>query len=63
MSYDMVMRLPIMERRLMIQKHNMEQDEINKAIDGNGSNTTTYGGESVNAFARLEQSNKANGGR
>lgn len=63
MSYDMVMKLPVMERRMMIQKHNMEQDEINKAIDGNSPNSATYGGEALNAFARLEQSNKANGSR
>ena len=30
MSYDMVMRLPIQERRSMIRKHNMEQDQSSR---------------------------------
>ena len=58
MSYDMVMKLPIQERRSMIRKHNMEQDaiemEYNKSTD---KNKRTYEGESINTFARIEQDN------
>lgn len=64
MSYDMIMRLPIQDRRMFIHKHNMEQDAINREIEGNkGDGTTrTYEGEAINTFARMEQSNKQKGG-
>lgn len=59
MSWDMIMKLPIQDRRSLIHKHNLEQEEINKEIDGNsGSNVRTYEGESINTFAKLEQDNK-----
>lgn len=58
MSYDMVMRLPIQERRSMIRKHNMEQDAIEREYaTGTEKNTRTYEGESINTFAMMEQSN------
>lgn len=56
MSWDMIMKLPIQERRAFIHKHNMEQDVIerehNNSIQGN---TRTYEGESLNTFAMMEQ--------
>ena len=59
MSWDMIMKLPIQDRRSLIHNHNLEQEEINKEIDGNsGSNVRTYEGESINTFAKLEQDNK-----
>lgn len=59
MSWDMIMRLPIQDRRSLISKHNREQDEINKEMEETtNSNTRTYGGETINAFAKLEQMNK-----
>ena len=58
MSWDMIMRLPIQDRRTLIHKHNLEQDAISKEMDeGTGSNVRTYEGEQLNAFAKLEQSN------
>ena len=33
MSYDMIMRMPIQDRRAMIHRHNVEQDSINKRIE------------------------------
>lgn len=63
----MIMKMPIQERRNFIHKHNIEQDAINREIDndGMGGNTRTYEGESINEFARMEQSNKSTqrGGR
>ena len=54
----MIMRLPIQDRRSLIHKHNLEQEEINKDIEGNtNSNVRTYEGESINTFAQLEQLN------
>ena len=58
MSWDMIMRLPIQDRRSLIQKHNIEQEEISKEMEGeSNSNVRTYEGESINAFAKLEQLN------
>ena len=62
MSWDMIMRLPIQDRRALIHKHNMEQDAINRDYESNGKgNMRTYEGESINTFARMEQSNLKRG--
>ena len=65
MSWDMIMKLPIQDRRTLIYKHNLEQDMINsdyeKRENGN-SNNRYYEGESINTFARMEQSNMRKGG-
>lgn len=63
MSWDMIMKLPIQDRRTLIQKHNREQDAINNEIEGNtSSNIRTYEGEMINTFAKMEQSNMRKGG-
>lgn len=55
MSYDMIMKLPIQDRRALIQKHNIEQDAIAREFDKTSGNVRTYEGESLNTFARMEQ--------
>lgn len=55
MSYDMIMKLPIQDRRAFIYKHNMEQDAISREFDKTQGNVRTYEGESLNTFARMEQ--------
>ena len=63
MSWDMIMRLPIQDRRALIHKHNLEQEAINAEIDGRSSeNNRTYEGEMINTFAKMEQSNMRKGG-
>lgn len=66
MSWDMVMKLPIQDRRTLIHKHNMEQDEINReyeAATGEGGLTSRYyEGEAINTFAQMEQNNMRRGG-
>lgn len=63
MSWDMIMKLPIQDRRALIQKHNREQEAINNELEGNNSpNNRTYEGEMINTFAKMEQSNKRKGG-
>ena len=63
MPWDMIMKLPIQDRRAFIQKHNREQEMINNEIEGNGSsNVRTYEGEMINTFAKMEQSNMRLGG-
>lgn len=62
MSYDMIMKLPIQERRAFIYKHNMEQDMIEKEYNNaSNSNIRTYEGDSINTFAKMEQSNLKRG--
>ena len=64
MSGDMIMKLPIQDRRALIQKHNREQEEINAEFDntdGNGG-SRYYEGEMINTFAKMEQSNMRKGG-
>ena len=61
----MIMKLPIMERKAIIRKHNIEQENINEEIEGRGKankNTRTYEGESINAFAELEQKRRMSNG-
>lgn len=66
MSWDMVMKLPIQDRRTLIHKHNMEQEEINREYDAitgeGGSNSRYYEGETINTFAQMEQNNMRRGG-
>lgn len=63
MSWDMIMKLPIQDRRTLIHKHNLEQEMINSDYEKreNGNNRY-YEGESINTFARMEQSNMRKGG-
>ena len=63
MSWDMIMKLPIQDRRKNKQKHNREQEAINNEIEGNNSpSNRTYEGEMINTFAKMEQSNMRKGG-
>lgn len=63
MSWDMIMKLPIQDRRALIQKHNREQEAINSEMENHSSsNNRTYEGESINTFARMEQTNMRRGG-
>lgn len=62
MPYDMIMRLPIQDRRALIHKHNLEQDAISReANEGSYENSRKYEGEAINKFAEMEQSNKRRG--
>lgn len=61
MSWDMIMKLPIQDRRAMIHKHNMEQESISRDMDKESSDIRRYEGESLNTFAKMEQTNKRRG--
>lgn len=59
MSWDMIMRLPIHERRELIRKHNRDAEAENARFEREiGGETRTYEGESINQFAKLEQNNQ-----
>lgn len=54
----MYMSMPIQERRAFIHKHNQEQETIERRHEqNNNGDTRTYEGESINTFAKLEQTN------
>lgn len=57
MSWEMIMKLPIQERRAFIHKHNMEQEVIEREYtNSTQGNMRTYEGETINTFAKMEQS-------
>lgn len=58
----MIMQLPIQDRRSMIQRHNAEQNAIDKEYSKTeNSSQRTYEGELLNTFAKKEQSKKKEG--
>lgn len=62
LSWDMVMSLPIQDRKYYIQKHNYETQEANNVTGSNSSGNREYMtsiyGEEVNKIAeRMQQSN------
>jgi hypothetical protein len=63
MTWDMIMTLPIQERRAMIRKHNLETEAIERDIaQSNGnSNNRHLEGEGINDFARLTQQDPLGG--
>lgn len=62
MPWDMIMSLPIQDRRYFIQKHNAEQDALSSQ-NSNKGNVRTYEGSAINAFAKNEQNNRKNSKR
>lgn len=65
MSWDMIMKLPIQDRRALIAKHNIEQESLEREHNGGGPNSSSeryYEGEMINTFAKMEQSNNKRGG-
>lgn len=61
MSWDMIMKLPIQDRRALIHKHNKEQEEISKEYSNSrSSNEIKHEGELINRYAKLEQENIKN---
>lgn len=62
MSWDMIMNLPIQDRRSLIRKHNLEQEMIDKEYNkSENEDVRTFEGESINTFAKLSQANKRGG--
>lgn len=56
MSYEMVMNIPIQERRAFIRKHNMEADAAEREMSqSKGGSTQHLEGSAINDFARRSQ--------
>jgi hypothetical protein len=56
---DVVMKLPVQERKFFILKHNQEQEEYVKSNKKGGN---TISGENINTYANIEQANLKNRG-
>lgn len=62
--WETLERMPIQDRRYYIQKHNADQEEIEKTYKSSSDGGSTVNNGDLNAFAKLEQSNaKVRGGR
>lgn len=57
LPWDMVMSLPIQDRKYFIQKHNYETEEANKASAPTKEKRNQYSGEMVNKFVKQFQKN------
>ena len=63
MSWDMIMSLPIQERRALISKHNQEAEATEREIQRqNGDDTNMHlEGSAINEFAKRSQNNPMGG--
>ena len=61
MPWTMILSLPVQERRALIHKHNLASYAAEEQAKVDSGNNRTYEGESINAFAKLEQSNRRGG--
>jgi hypothetical protein len=63
MSWDMVKKLPIQERRAMIHKHNLDSERIEREIEGASGNSPNQHleGEGINMFAERTQKDPLGG--
>ena len=52
------MRMPVSDRKFYIQKHNMEQEQLKKEIEGPSGGSSVIQGEGINTYAELAQTNK-----
>ena len=61
LPYDTVMNLPVYIRKFWIQRHNRQVEEEERGMD-NMNEKDKVGGVQLNAYARIEQGSKQNGG-
>ena len=62
MSWDMIMSLPMQERRAMIHKHNLDSDAVEREINGSTDTTNHHlEGRAINEFARRNQTDPLGG--
>ena len=57
MSWDMIMRLPIQERRAMVRKHNLDSERIEREYEKDTGEGASHHleGEAINEFAKRNQ--------
>ena len=55
--YETVMNMPVRERKIWIQRHNIEQERLKGNDNHNGVDIT---GEAINKYASMEQKKNEN---
>ena len=59
--YETVMNMPVRERKIWIQRHNVEQQRLKEGADSGSRGTSEMSGEALNRYASLEQQKAQNG--
>lgn len=57
--YDTVMKMPVQNRKILIQRHNYEGEK--RSMEAEEKNRGTVAGEALNAYAAQEQQKIASG--
>ena len=52
---DTIMNMPIQDRKYYIMKHNADEEELRRDIEGDGGDSHTIEGESLNTYAKITQ--------
>jgi len=50
-----IMNMPVYDRKYYILKHNMEQDELQKELEGGSGESYTVQGQAINEYAKIAQ--------
>ena len=59
--YETVMNKPVRERKIWIQRHNLEQQRLRDNDSSGNGRTSEMSGEALNRYASLEQKKAENG--
>lgn len=57
LPYETVMSMPVLNRKIWIQRYNLEQERLNGVRNGSEK---SIGGESINTYAKMEQNRLKN---
>ena len=61
LPYETVMNMPVRERKIWIQRHNIEQQREKENDEKKNRGMGSITGESVNAYAKITQEKIKNG--
>ena len=61
LPYETVMNMPVRERKIWIQRHNIEQQRERENDEKNNRGIGSVTGESLNAYAKMTQEKIKNG--
>ena len=53
-----IMKMPVSDRKFYIQKHNIEQEQLKREMEGPNTGSSVIQGEGINTYAELAQTNK-----
>lgn len=52
---ETVMNLPIQDRKYYIMKHNADEEQLKREIEGGDGDSHTIEGEALNTYAKITQ--------